>query len=318
MIQDREVKLKKLYTERLIEAGYKTVPELIQILPPSIMSITGSSISTAEKLFVIALKTHMKNVQLLFNGEPPDGINKVLSDLGYLTNHEIADANPTIIAQTLKISLTNAGDIVLYAMELTNEKEVVATIEDNDIIDNVDREISHYLGKLERTFLEKKLDITVEEAVQKIQSTIQLPEDDIDISREQKEEIKEVVEQFITVFPACTGFAIYNRRSDGIYSYSVDATSKATLAKINDTIEPVFWKIRLALEERNDYGWINTQPHLVWIEAIRDRSQKRQLAFVVFFIFESKAKESIGSATLTIKGITKEIERIIYSQVMTK
>ncbi|HUT80040.1 MAG TPA: hypothetical protein VMZ29_02465 [Candidatus Bathyarchaeia archaeon] len=316
MRQDREAKLKKLYTQRLQEAGYKTVPELIQILPPTIMNITESSISTAEKLFVVALKTHMKNIQLLFNGEPPDGINKILSDLGYMTNQEIADVNPTIIAQTLKISLENAGDIVLYAMELTMDKEDTVAIVDSNVIEDVDREISHYLGNLERTVQERKLDVTIEEAIHKIQNTIQLPEGDITISKEQKEEIKKVIEQFTTVFPACTGFAIYNRRSEGIFSYSVDATSKATLAKINDTIGTIFWKISLVLEDRNDYGWISAQPHLVWIEAIRDRSLKRQLSYVGLFIFESEAKESIGSATLTIKGINKEIERIIYGKVI--
>jgi len=316
MIQDREAKLKKLYTERLLEAGYRTVPELIQILPPTIMNITGSSISTAERLFVVALKTHLKNIQVLFNGEPPEGINKILSDLGYMTNKEIADANPTIIAQTLKISLENAGDIVLYTMELTMDKDDMEITTDNDIVEDVDREISHYLCNLDRAMQEKKLDVTIEEAVQKIQETIQLPEEDIDISKEQKEEIKKVIEQFTTVFPACTGFALYNRRSEGIYSYSVDNTSKATLAKINDTIGTVFWKISLALEDRSDYGWINAYPHLVWIEAIRDRSLKRQLAFVGLFIFEAEAKDSIGSATLTMKGINKEIERIIYDQLI--
>ena len=59
------------------------------------------------------------HVQIYFQGEPPEGVNKALTDLGYMTIQEIADANPGIIAKALQISLDNAGDIVLYSMELS-------------------------------------------------------------------------------------------------------------------------------------------------------------------------------------------------------
>ena len=96
MTTNKEAELKKIYTRRLREAGYNTVPELVQILPPTIMNIIGSSIITAEKLFISALKTHMRNVQIYFQGEPPEGINKALTDLGYMTIQEIADSNPEL------------------------------------------------------------------------------------------------------------------------------------------------------------------------------------------------------------------------------
>ena len=78
----------------------------------------------------------------------------------------------------------------------------------------------------------------------------------------------------------------------------------------------LFWKISLVLEEKNEYGWVNAQPHLVWIEAIRDRSMKRQLAYIGLFVFEAESQDGVGTATPTIKGIIKEIERIIYGSVM--
>ncbi|MHA1212151.1 MAG: hypothetical protein ACTSSH_06800 [Candidatus Heimdallarchaeota archaeon] len=316
MKEKEQTELKRIYTERLKKAGYATVPELIEILPPTIMNITSASISTAEKLFVAALKTHMRNIQELFDGEPHNGINKALTDLGYMTNQEIAEANPTIIAKALRIGLDCAGDIVLYAMELSIKKEDWVSIDGDNIMEEVDREISHFLGKMDRSEKEKKLDVAVEEAVQKIHETIKLPEEEIQITNEQKTAIRRVLEQFATVFPSCTGFAMYNRRGEGIYNFSADKIAKATLAKINDTIGTIFWKISLALETKNDYGWINTQPHLIWIEAIRDRSLKQQLAYVGLFVFEASSQDGVGSATLTIKGIIKEIERIIYGNVM--
>jgi hypothetical protein len=316
MTTNKEAELKKIYTRRLREAGYNTVPELVQILPPTIMNIIGSSINTAEKLFISALKTHMRNVQIYFQGEPPEGVNKALTDLGYMTIQEIADANPGIIAKALQISLDNAGDIVLYSMELSvkSDEEVILTNK-QDMIEDIDREISHYLDKLDRVEQEKKLNVLVEETVQKIHDTIKLPESEKPITKEQISDIEKVLEQFVTVFPACTGFAIYNRRGEGIYNYSVDKEARATLAKIHDSLASIFWKISLTLEEKDDYGWINAHPHLVWIEAIRDRSQKRQLAYIDLFIFEAASQEGVGSATLTIKGITKEVERIIYGSV---
>jgi len=316
MSKDKEMELKKLYLEKLRSAGYNTVPELVEILPPTIMNILGSTISTAENLFVTALKTHMKNIQDQFQGDKPDGINKALTDLGYMTIQEVAEANPSIIAKALKINLTDAGDIVLYAMELSVVQEKIEQKDGKVIIENLDKEISHYLGHLDRLEQNKKLKVLVDETVHRIRETIKLPSEELIIIEEQKVRIQKVIEQFITVFPACTGFAIYNKRGEGIYNFAIDDDAKGTLANIHNSISSLFWKISLALEEKDEYGWINAYPHLVWIEAIRDRSLKRQLAYIGIFVFEAESQEGVGTATLTIKGIIKEIERIIYGEVM--
>ncbi len=312
----KEAELKKTYLERLCDAGYYTVPELVEILPPTIMNILDSSISTAESLFVTALKAHMKNIQEQFRGDNPEGINKALTDLGYMTIHEIAEANPSIIAKALKINLADAGDLVLFAMELSVVQDKIERRNGKVSIDALDTEISHYLGQLDRLEQDKKLKVLVDESIQKIHDTIKLPSEELKIVEEQKAEIKKILEQFTTVFPACTGFAMYNKRGEGIYNYIVDNNAKETLANIHNTLPTLFWKISLVLEERNDYGWVNAQPHLVWIEAIRDRSMKRQLSYIGLFIFEAESQDGVGTATPTIKGIIKEIERIIYGSVM--
>lgn len=312
----KEAELKKTYLERLRDAGYYTVPELVEILPPTIMNILDSSISTAESLFVTALKAHMKNIQKQFRGDNPEGINKALTDLGYMTIHEIAEANPSIIAKALKINLADAGDLVLFAMELSVVQDKIERRNGKVSIDALDTEISHYLGQLDRLEQDKKLKVLVDESIQKIHDTIKLPSEELKIVEEQKAEIKKILEQFTTVFPACTGFAMYNKRGEGIYNYIVDNNAKETLANIHNTLPTLFWKISLVLEERNDYGWVNAQPHLVWIEAIRDRSMKRQLSYIGLFIFEAESQDGVGTATPTIKGIIKEIERIIYGSVM--
>lgn len=312
----KEAELKKIYLERLRNAGYNTVPELVEILPPTIMNILDSSISTAESLFVTALKAHMKNIQEQFQGDNPEGINKALTDLGYMTIHEIAEANPSIIAKALKINLADAGDLVLFAMELSVVQDKIERRNGKVSIDALDTEISHYLGQLDRLEQDKKLKVLVDESVQKIHDTIKLPSEELKIVEEQKAEIKKILEQFTTVFPACTGFAMYNKRGEGIYNYIVDNNAKETLANIHNTLPTLFWKISLVLEERNDYGWVNAQPHLVWIEAIRDRSMKRQLSYIGLFVFEAESQDGVGTATPTIKGIIKEIERIIYGSVM--
>ena len=316
MSKKKEAELKKIYLERLHEAGYNTIPELVEILPPTIMNILDSSISTAESLFVTALKAHMKNIQEQFQGDNPEGINKALTDLGYMTIHEIAEANPSIIAKALKINLADAGDLVLFAMELSVVQDKIERKNGKVSIDALDTEISHYLGQLDRLEQDKKLKVLVDESVQKIHDTIKLPSEELKIVEEQKAEIKKILEQFTTVFPACTGFAMYNKRGEGIYNYIVDNNAKETLANIHNTLPTLFWKISLVLEERNDYGWVNAQPHLVWIEAIRDRSMKRQLSYIGLFIFEAESQDGVGTATPTIKGIIKEIERIIYGSVM--
>ncbi|TET30427.1 MAG: hypothetical protein E3J70_04595 [Candidatus Heimdallarchaeota archaeon] len=312
----KEAELKKIYLERLRNAGYNTIPELVEILPPTIMNILDSSISTAESLFVTALKAHMKNIQEQFQGDNPEGINKALTDLGYMTIHEIAEANPSIIAKALKINLADAGDLVLFAMELSVVQDKIERRNGKVSIDALDTEISHYLGQLDRLEQDKKLKVLVDESVQKIHDTIKLPSEELKIVEEQKAEIKKILEQFTTVFPACTGFAMYNKRGEGIYNYIVDNNAKETLANIHNTLPSLFWKISLVLEERNDYGWVNAQPHLVWIEAIRDRSMKRQLSYIGLFVFEAESQDGVGTATPTIKGIIKEIERIIYGSVM--
>lgn len=312
----KEAELKKIYLERLRNAGYNTIPDLVEILPPTIMNILDSSISTAESLFVTALKAHMKNIQEQFQGDNPEGINKALTDLGYMTIHEIAEANPSIIAKALKINLADAGDLVLFAMELSVVQDKIERRNGKVSIDALDTEISHYLGQLDRLEQDKKLKVLVDESVQKIHDTIKLPSEELKIVEEQKAEIKKILEQFTTVFPACTGFAMYNKRGEGIYNYIVDNNAKETLANIHNTLPTLFWKISLVLEERNDYGWVNAQPHLVWIEAIRDRSMKRQLSYIGLFIFEAESQDGVGTATPTIKGIIKEIERIIYGSVM--
>jgi len=51
MDKQKEAALKKLYTQKLKAAGYSTVPDLAEILPPTIQSITGASPTTAEKIF---------------------------------------------------------------------------------------------------------------------------------------------------------------------------------------------------------------------------------------------------------------------------
>jgi hypothetical protein len=258
----------------------------------------------------------MKNIQEQFQGDKPEGINKALTDLGYMTIQEVAEANPSIIAKALKINLKDAGDIVLFAMELSVVKEKIERKDGKVVVDNLDKEISHYLGHLDRLEQNKKLKVLVDESVQKIRETIKLPSEELMIVEEQKAEIQKVLEQFTTVFPACTGFAMYNKRGEGIYSFVVDNDAKTTLGNIHTSISTLFWKISLVLEEKDEYGWINAHPHLVWIEAIRNRSMKRQLAYIGIFVFEAESKEGVGTATPTIKGIIKEIERIVYGSVM--
>jgi len=316
MSKEKEAELKKIYLERLRDADYNTVPELVEILPPTIMNILDSSISTAESLFVTALKAHMKNIQEQFQGDNPEGINKALTDLGYMTIQEIAEANPSIIAKALKINLADAGDLVLFAMELSVIQDKIERRNGEVSIDDLDTEISHYLGQLDRLEQNKKLKVLVDESVQKIHDTIKLPSEELEIVEEQKAEIKKILEQFTTVFPACTGFAMYNKRGEGIYNFIVDNDAKETLANIHSSLPSLFWKISLVLEEKNEYGWVKAQPHLVWIEAIRDRNMKRQLSYIGLFVFEAKSQDGVGTATPTIKGIIKEIERIIYGSVM--
>ncbi|MHA1123430.1 MAG: hypothetical protein ACTSQ3_03280 [Candidatus Heimdallarchaeota archaeon] len=316
MSNEKEAELKKIYLERLRDAGYNTIPELVEILPPTIMNILDSSISTAESLFVTALKAHMKNIQKQFQGDNPEGINKALTDLGYMTIQEIAETNSSIIAKALKINLADAGDLVLFAMELSVVQDKIERKDGKVSIDALDTEISHYLGQLDRLEQDKKLKVLVDESVQKIHDTIKLPSEELEIVEEQKAEIKKILEQFTTVFPSCTGFAMYNKRGEGIYNFIVDNNAKETLANIHNTLPSLFWKISLVLEEKSNYGWVNAQPHLVWIEAIRDRSMKRQLSYIGLFVFEAESQDGVGTATPTIKGIIKEIERIIYGSVM--
>jgi len=276
------------------------------------MNIISSSIDTAENLFVSALKAHLRLIQKEHSGDPPNGINRALTDLGYMSVQEIADADATIIAEALRISMDKAGDIVLYCIELT-VRGVKDEIEPSgNIMDSLDKEISHHLDALERGEQEHKKKILVKESVQKIQETIKMPEEGFVIIAEQKKRIEYIIDEFIAVFPACTGFALYNKRGEGILSIAKNGEARVTLANIHDSIPSIFWKISLRLEERDEYGWVSALPHLVWIEAIRDRSLKRQLSFIALFVFESKAHEGVGTATPTIKGIKKEIERIIY------
>lgn len=317
-LEKKEQELKKLYLKRLKEAGYTTVPELVQVLPPTLMNIIESNIEISEKLFVAALKSHMFLINKEFQGDAPDGINKALNDVGYMTIQELAEANPMIIAKTLKINLENAGDIVLYAMELSlNQRESVSG-SGKELISDLDREISHYLGQLERLEQDQKLRTIVDNTVNKIYDTIKMPGEETIIEIKQKEEIQKIINQFMTVFPACTGFAMYNKRGEGILNIANDERSKKTLRNIHSSIPQIFWKISLVLEKKDEYGWINAHPHLVWIETIRNRRLKRQLAYIGLYIFESESKEGVGTATPTIKGITKEIERIIYGGVLKK
>lgn len=308
---DKDQELKQVYLQRLKSAGYHTIPELVDILPPTIMNIIDSTITVAEQLFMVAIKSHMLLVQKEFQGDPPQGINKALTTVGYMTIQELAEANPTIIAKTLKINLDHAGDLALYAMELSVKKDDFIVASD-DLIDDLDTEISHYLGQLERLERNQKLKEVVETSVQKIQDTIKLPSAEFIISQEQKEDIQQNIQQFMTVFPACTGFAIYNKKGEGVYSFSNDKHAQQTLDTIHESISSLIWKISLSLEERDEYGWIPAQNHLVWIEAIRNRKSKRQLAYIGLFVFEAEAKKGVGTATPTIKGILKEIERIVY------
>lgn len=311
MKDTREAELKKLYSARLRESGYKTVKDLVNVLPPIIKNLTGASVSTSEKIFLAALKSQMKNIQENYNGDHPEGITKALTDLGYMTVHEIAEANPSIIAKTLEISLKNAGDIVLYAMELTLKTTDTKVVVGDEMLSALDQEVSHYFAKMDR---ERTEDTSkVDEAVSKIHETIKLPDIEHQIQVNQKQAIERLIDEFMTVFPSCTGFIIYNRRSKGVFHQAKDLDAKNTIFRINNTISNIFWKISLVLEEKNEYGWIESQSHLVWIEAIRDKNQKRQIAYIGLFIFESES-ESVGTATPTIKGIIKEIERIIYEQ----
>ena len=98
----------------------------------------------------------------------------------------------------------------------------------------------------------KKLKILVDESVQKIHETIKLPSEEFEIVEEQKAEIQKVLEQFTTVFPSCTGFAMYNKRGEGIYNFVVDSSAKETLANIHSNLPSLFWKISLVLEEKNE------------------------------------------------------------------
>jgi len=253
----------------------------------------------------------MKNIQLKYNGEPPEGITKALSDLGFMTIQEIADANPAVIAKALNISLGNAGDIVLFAMELMVRKEKTEVTVGENFLEEIDKEISHYLGQLNRVEKEQRLKSLIGDTLERIHETIKLPAEEPIIEQSHKDKMKEVLSQFTTVFPACTGFALFNRKGEGVFSFYRDNDTRENLAKINETFNEIFWKISLLLEDKDEYGWINTPPHLVWLEAIRDKQLKRLLAFVGAFLFE-EGSERVGTATPTIKGIMKEIKRIIY------
>ncbi len=311
MTVDKEQELKQLYLQRLKSAGYHSIPDLVEILPPTIMNVIDSTITIAEQLFMAAIKSHMLLVQKEFHGDPPQGINKALTTMGYMTIQELAEANPTIIAKALKVNLEHAGDLALYAMELSVKQDDFIVTSD-DLIDDLDKEISHYLGQLDRLEQNQKLKEIVEVSVQKIHDTIKLPSSEFSISQEQKNAIQKIIQQFMTVFPACTGFAIYNKRGEGIFSFSNDQQAQQTLGIIHESISTLIWKISLSLEERDEYGWVSAQQHIVWIEAIRNRKSKRQLAYIGLFLFESEARKGVGTATPTIKGILKEIERIVY------
>ena len=168
------------------------------------------------------------------------------------------------------------------------------------------------MGQLER-LESQKINIAVDETIKKIQERIKLPAPEMAFSLQQKNNIIFTITQFMTVFPSCTGFALYNKRAEGIVSHVSDRAAKETLAKIHENIPSLFWKISLILESKDEYGWLNAGSHLIWIEAIRNKELKQQLAYIGIFIFEKEAKEGVGTATPTIKGIVKEIQRIIYS-----
>ena len=65
------------------------------------------------------------------------------------TIHEIAEVNPSIVAKALKINLTDAGDLILFAMELSVVQDKIERRNGKVSIDALDTEISHYLGQLD-------------------------------------------------------------------------------------------------------------------------------------------------------------------------
>lgn len=314
MKADKKQELKQLYVQRLFNAGYDSIESLIELDPPTIMNIIQSNLPTAENLFVASLKTYFKMMQEKFHGKPPHGLNRQLNNYGYRTLQEVADANPAIIAKALKISLENAGEIVLHAMELTVKEKKVETKTSDELIEELDKEIAHHIGKIEQEKeKEKEKDQKlVEDAVKRIYDTISLPSQEFQISLEQKDRIESIIERFTINFPACTGFALYDKHVQGVFHYFTDKAAEQTLANIHENLPELFWKINVALVNKEEYGWIKAPPHLVWLEAIRDQKTQRQLTYLALFIFEATAKEGVGTATPTIKGIMKEIKEIIY------
>ena len=311
--EEKELELKKQFMERLLQAGYHSIQDLVELDPPKIMKIIQSNLQTAENLFVASLKAHIKGLFEKFRGNPPSGFTQELTKLGYKTIHHLADANPNILAKTLKVNLDHAGEIVVYAMELAVQAQKIENKSGEQIIKDLDDEIATQLGQMERSKKEKKLRAMVDESIQRIHKTINLPTEEVVITSEKKKGIEKMLQDFMTVFPACTGIAMYNKRGEGILTLSLDKEAKQTLLSIHENISEMFWKINLALMEKDEYGWISAQPHIVWMEAIRDQSTREQLAYLTMFIFEASAREGVGTATPTMKGLAKEIQKLIYS-----
>ncbi|MBD3191420.1 MAG: hypothetical protein GF308_12300 [Candidatus Heimdallarchaeota archaeon] len=314
MKADKEQELKQLYIQRLFNAGYNSIESLIELDPPTIMNIIQSNLPTAENLFVASLKTHLKLIQEKYRGKPPQGLNRQLNNYGYRTLYELADANPAIIAKALKISLEHAGEIVLHAMELTVKTKNVEMKTSDELIEELDKELAHHMGRMDQEQQKGKLKKLVDDTVKRIYDTISLPSQELQISLKQKDKIEKIIERFIITFPACTGFALYNKEVQGIFKYFTDRSAEQTLANIHENLPELFWKINVALMNKEEYGWVKAPPHLVWLEAIRDKKTERQLTYLALFIFEARAKEGVGTATPTIKGIMKEIKEIIYQE----
>ncbi|MEA2071839.1 MAG: hypothetical protein U9O98_11195, partial [Asgard group archaeon] len=273
-------------------------------------------ISIAEKLFVEALKARLKEVYLKKPKQKKVNIARKLNTKGIHSIQKLSDTNPAELAKILQISLDYAGEIVMFAMELgVKENNIAIQSKKKRFVTEFEKELEHKLGELERKEEEEEQLLSKEQvssSVERINKLIQFPTQHFFLKEEHKSQIKKLLDQFMSVFPACTGFSLYNKESHGIMKIAKDNQADNTITAIHESIPNIFWKISLIMEETDDYGWIKNGPHLVWIEAIRHPQTKRRLEFIGIFIFEAYSEKGVGTATPTIKGIIKEIEHIIY------
>jgi hypothetical protein len=309
--QSKEIQDK--YLEKLINAGYTTTKSLIDANTASLMTVLGVDLDTAEKLYVRALKNHMKSVQLEHEGKGPEGIVKPLSEIGYMTVHDISEANPARIAKTLKISLASAAEIVMYAMDLSIQEEKRQAKKTLTREERAEKLLSRERGEIIEEKQSKKMDQKeIEEIKRNIQNIISLPAREQEVTQKQRESIREKIEDFLYRFPACVGVLMYNKRGGGVLKVAQNQRVEQVLDSIHELLPNLYWKICLILENRDFYGWIESGDHLVWVQAIRDNSPREQVAYTLIFVFEKQTKENVGTATPIIEKVSLEIQQLIF------